>query len=111
MELRKKEEEMATNIKGEQNLKTDSVTKPNALDKATLGGNESKKAKHKLDDYVESLEENSDELYHQTKDLLHKTQQTIKPYSETLANKIKKNPLKSAAIAGAMGLLLGRLFR
>lgn len=73
----------------------------------TAIGNGFRHAGHRMD----AIGHKSDELLNRSRDAAKKVQKNIKPYSDQLAKKIEKNPIKSALIAGCVGLLLGKFLK
>lgn len=53
----------------------------------------------------------ANELYQESINKVHEVQNHIKGYSDELATKIQKNPLKSMLIAGGVGFLLSVILR
>lgn len=74
-------------------------------------GDKIRKAGHKIDKISEHAGDKSDEMIQQGHEAAAKLQKDVEQYTDTVANYIKKNPLKSALIAGGIGLLLGRLLK
>lgn len=74
-------------------------------------GDKIRMAGHKIDEMSEHAGDKSDEVIKHGHETAAKLQKEVEQYTDTVANYIKKNPLKSALIAGGIGLIVGRLLK
>jgi ElaB/YqjD/DUF883 family membrane-anchored ribosome-binding protein len=76
----------------------------------TVIGDGIRSAGESFDEFTQSAGNRSDEMIHQGQEALINAQQEIYRYTDSALDYIKKYPLKSALIAGGIGLLLGKMF-
>lgn len=76
----------------------------------TVVGDTLRTAGHKVDEYSKMAADKSDEWIQDGQETIEHFQQEVERYSDGAIQYIKKYPLKSALLAGAVGLILGKLF-
>lgn len=86
-------------------------TKTTHTPEPTVIGDTMRNAGHKINDVSEHAGLKTDELIEQGQKLASQLQKEAAEYTDTVANYIKQNPVKSALIAGGIGLLLGHLLK
>lgn len=77
----------------------------------TVIGDTMRNAGQKISDVSEDAGLKTDKLIEQGHKLTSQLQTEVAEYTDTVANYVKKNPVKSALIAGGIGLLLGHLLK
>lgn len=79
------------------------------MDNNTVVGDSIRHAGHKVEEFSQQAADTSDHYIHQGQEKVEQIQQELEKYTDTAIQYVKKYPLKSALIAGGVGLILGRL--
>lgn len=75
----------------------------------TVVGDSIRHAGHKVEEFSQQAADKSDQYINQGHEKVDEIQKEFERYTDSAITYIKKYPLKSALIAGGVGLILGRL--
>ncbi|KTD19950.1 Bacterial protein of uncharacterised function (DUF883) [Legionella lansingensis] len=67
--------------------------------------------KNTVNEHYEQLTQSTSEMFEEARAKLGEAKETLKEYSNELAENVRKKPLMSILIAGSIGFILSSLFR